>query len=196
MPTGRGFSLFGGAKLKSIQQGTTTLTNTSAVNITISSVDLTKAVSMCSTKGPTLKFNDGSGRIGVYAGMAPIAVTAKLTSPTNLQLQKALHYKDTVVNWIVIEFESGVSVQRGDITVNLNSGNTVTATISSVDTSKSIILGSERQTAALDPDFGGCPTRRGFNSPTQIYFDWYSDSVYFDPAVYKYIHWQVLTFVD
>lgn len=120
--------LFGssGSSIKSIQRGETRM-GTTPNNVPISAVNLAKAIAKISIKLP-------AGADSIANG---IAVKARLTSSTNLELTMVDTTWQPYVEWEVIEFNNVKSLQTGLTSISTTSQ---TATIASVDTSKSIIF--------------------------------------------------------
>jgi len=112
----------GGNNIKSIQRGTLT-TSTTTQNIAITAVDLNSAVLIITGV-------EGSGSDAGYS------VSAKLTSPTNIEF-KCAYYAGATVSWQVVEFNNVKSLQRG--TSTLKSSGTDIA-IAEINLSKSILV--------------------------------------------------------
>ncbi|MCB1316544.1 MAG: hypothetical protein KDK27_11350 [Leptospiraceae bacterium] len=110
-----------------VQSGLANLSATNSTNVTISTVDTSKAFSVCNfrTDIPQPQY-------------VPIC---QLTSPTQLQIsyQGACCTANVMVSWYVVEFSSGVSVQRGLQTIP---GGTASQNIglSTVNTGKTFAL--------------------------------------------------------
>ena len=111
------------AVVNSVQSGTTTIASSSSSrSVTITSVDTSKAFLVFSST-----VND--------ADPQDSQVTGQLTNSTTVTFQRNSNGFSTVdIDWYVVEFTSGVSVQRGSATM---SSNTVNQSLSSIDTSKS-----------------------------------------------------------
>ena len=122
-----------GATIKSIQHGTVTAdTNT---NVIINSVDRSKSI-LFITHGGTYNESDTGG---LYVNV--ISVKAQLTSNTNINLQVANALGPQVVAWTVVEFASGVTVQRGEADVFSTAGSNIAdITISTVAIERSFVV--------------------------------------------------------
>jgi Peptidase family C25/Propeptide_C25/Concanavalin A-like lectin/glucanases superfamily/Domain of unknown function (DUF2341) len=119
------------AVLKSVQSGTTTLTGGTAT-ATITAVDTTKAFLVFGISEPT----QTSGW--------DYLITGEITNATTLTFTRKGANKTATVYWYVAEFTSGVSVQRG--TVSMDGVTTQNVGITSVDTTKSFPIVSYRST--------------------------------------------------
>jgi hypothetical protein len=122
-----------GVRIKSIQRGHTTGTMTgqynSTVTVTISSVDLSKAVLIIA---------------GVEVNGGRPGFKAKLTSSTSFEVEVCNYnnsYDDYDFYWAVVEFENA-TVQRGEITQSVASGvkATGTVTVNSVPLDRSFLV--------------------------------------------------------
>lgn len=112
------------ATIKSIQSGQQTVGATSPQNVTITSVDTSKSF---------VRFTARRGN----STPTDFNVSGDLTSSTNIRFERASGYdtgESIVIEWVVYEFDSGLSAQRG---VDTSIGSTNTITISSVDTGES-----------------------------------------------------------
>ena len=121
------------SKLKTIQSGTTTLTTAQSANTaSITAVDLSKSFLVFSYKGSS--GNDDDAGLGQIRG--------KLTSTTQITFTRFWPGGSSsfTIEWRVIEFTSGVSVQRGTYG---NVSGTVNVAISSVNTAKSFAIVTE-----------------------------------------------------
>lgn len=119
-----------GAVIKSIQKGSTAITGTSS-DQSITAVDLEKTF---------LVFSIRSSGFGGNVG-AKDFLKGELTTTTNINFERAVSTDGVVAEWFVIEFESGVSVQRETFTSTTSS---VDRTINSVDVNKSFVVGSHK----------------------------------------------------
>lgn len=129
-PSGLDVGLGGGSVSKSIQRGSTLLLTgaTTTINITITSVDMSKSIVIVSTipkAGSTQN--------------AEIYVRGILTSSTNLQLVRNTGSGATDVSWVVVEFNNVKSLQTGSKSISVASA---TVTVSAVNTSKSLLFAS------------------------------------------------------
>ncbi len=120
----------GGRGLRRLQSGTATLPigttgGAQTVNVPISAVDPTRAVLFFSVRGSSVDPGDGQ-------------VRGQITSATNVRFTRAndTSLSDLVVQWSVVEFQTGVRVQRGTSAVT-DSG---TIPIAAVDPARSFVL--------------------------------------------------------
>jgi hypothetical protein len=139
----------------SVQRGSQTMT-TDTVNVTLTSVDLSKTYALISYQ-----------HTGTTYGVADF-YRARLTSPTNLELSKqAGGSTGAVVDWQVVELTAGGTVQRGDLSF-LSSDASKTAAISAVDSTKAFLLAYWNVgSAGIAPNF----IRGRITSATQLTFD-------------------------
>jgi len=124
---GRGFDLLGGAKIKSLQTGKSSiLGRNSSVDITISSVDVAKSVVIITST--TYSSSGGNG-----------FAYAILVNGTTLRVLRNYGSSDvaTAFTWQVIEFDDVKSIQSG--VFNLSAAE-ATQTITTVNKAKSILF--------------------------------------------------------
>jgi len=173
--------LLGGA-LKSLQIGTAVINQDTqySVDVAISSVDLSKSILLFS-----YRYNNGLYDINVCVG-------GNLTSPTNIHFERVSYSYGTIyIQWYVLEL-NGATVQRGqyykdpDTTANIN------IAISSVDTSKTIVLPLSWRTSDGSGWRGlGMDISRAYlTSPTNLFID--PDR--FATSPWYRIEWQIVTF--
>ncbi len=138
----------------SVQRGSTTLSSTT-VNQTISSVSLSESFVIVSksTTGTSFDNNDFE--------------RARLTSATNLELSTNASSGGTA-DWQVVTF-TGSSVQRNILTLASASTST-TATITSVDLSRSFLLYSYSSPTGTVNNIGQKMVQGRFSSATQLEF--------------------------
>lgn len=153
----RGFDLFGGAKIKSVQYGTVSL-DTTPKDITISTIDLSKSFAVCTVR---TTYND----VGSAMDIAARVPVVSFPDSSTLRLAPIL-YGDNTASWFVIEFLEGISVQRG-ITTIPGGSYTRDVTISDIDLSKSFILYSY---SANTSTAGRALVTATFTSSTNIRF--------------------------
>jgi hypothetical protein len=111
----------------SVQRGSQTMT-TDTVNVTLTSVDLSKTFALISYQ-----------HTGTTYGVADF-YRARLTSSANLELSKqAGGSTGAVVDWQVVELTAGGTVQKGDLSF-LSSDTSKTAVINAVDSTKAFLL--------------------------------------------------------
>lgn len=147
-PDRSGFELFGGGVVRSVQRGSTVLSNDSEVQVTISQVDAAKSIilvnaaSSQTTSDPT-NYN----------------VIGKIVNSNTISLKKRSRSTGTTVFWQVIEFENIASLQKGDFDFITDSSGfqSRTINISPVNLSKSILVFSFEaiHTATYGGNFGG-----------------------------------------
>ena len=116
----------GGAVIKSVQRGLSELSGGSSLSVTINPVDMSRSVLLISISAETGLSTDSP---------ASAVCSARLASKTSIFIYRQISSPQPLyVSWEVVEYESGVSVQRGIIS---SSGTLFSATISAIDTSKS-----------------------------------------------------------
>lgn len=116
------------AVLKSVQTNAATVT--ALTDVTITAVNMTRAFVICQS-------DTGGGNSN-----ATVRVTCELTSSTNLRITPGNTIAAETVRWHVVEFYSGVTVQRG--VASLGGALTANAALTAVDLSKSFALTTER----------------------------------------------------
>lgn len=115
----------GGAKIKSVQTGTTNFGNNDRnVTATIDAVDLTKTFVIADYRG--------GGE-----NLSSLMCTAALTSPTTLSFQRETADGNCTIYWQVIELEGNASVQSFATTFTATSTN---VTISKVDPARAFVV--------------------------------------------------------
>lgn len=135
----------GGSNIKSIQRGVASVNQ--ALNITINPVDVTKSIVLI-----TVYSNGTWGNDHLYLGY--------LSSGTNLVIEKGFSNTTGDIAWQVIEFNNVKSMQRGTFTdVGGFGAITTTKTITSVDLSKSMVIGYIKK----DVGSGSNAGETGFN---------------------------------
>lgn len=168
----------GGVVIKSVQRGQTTIPiNQATVNVTINAVDMSKTFVVCEvTAQYTGAEEEGQTTASVHlASSTQISVRRVAGSSTQA----------VYVTWQVIEFVSGVSVQRGFTSTTSAS---TTVTISAVDMSKSVLLSSIRyggSTGILSLKWTGVLTSStsiAYSAPTTT-------------GATANIHWEVVSYV-
>ena len=160
--------LGGGSNIKSIQRGEVTQVG-SSTDVTISAVDLTKAVLYITTRANAITYAPDSA-----------AVKGKITTATNLNFSTYSATPHVVISWVVVEYENVKSLQKGDVV-----GIGPTVNISAVDITKSLIIHSARVNYATN-DSTAMITSSKFNSATQISLQNVNFSCDY--------HWQVIEF--
>lgn len=156
---GLDLGLGGGSNIKNIQRGTASIINGGInVNITISSVDLSKTLLIFSIRQDNTT-ND------------PSACLARgyINASTNIKFERgSAPAKQILIDWQVIEFNGNVKVQNG--LTALNDGvaqNTIT--ISSVDLTKAVLFHSVT-TSAASQTFADVLTSGYLSSNTGVTF--------------------------
>jgi hypothetical protein len=162
------------AALNSAQSGTAVISNGStSSSAIISSVDLSKAFLVFS-----VRHNAASPADGLVSG--------QITSPTNVIFRRVGSSADVTVEWSVVEFTSGVTVQRGS--EPLAAAATRNVSLTSTDLARSFPIVSQRAggTVVSDDDFA----RARLTSATNLELSAYAaraDSV---------VEWQVVEYTD
>jgi outer membrane protein assembly factor BamB len=120
----------GGRGLRRLQAGTATMPagasgGPQTVNVPIGAVDPARAVLFFSVRGSSVDPGDGQ-------------VRGQITSATNVRFYRAndTSLSDLTIRWSVVEFQAGVSVQRGTAAV----ADTGTISIAAVDPARSFVL--------------------------------------------------------
>jgi hypothetical protein len=161
------------AGLKSIQSGNATVVDgSSSAVVSISPVDPGKAFLVFSLRHD-------------IDNPADSMVTGQIAAPNSLVFERVGTGTDVAVEWSVVEFVSGVSVQRGTEPLDAPIKN---VGISSVDLTKSFSLATLRigGTVTSDDDF----IRARLTSPTNLELAAFNDRA---DAV---IEWQVVEYAD
>lgn len=161
----------GGAVIKSVQRGSATLVTGAYTSVVINAVDMSSSIVLISFSADS----------GVSTDSPSSAVcSARLASETSLFIYRYVTSPQQIlVSWQVIEYESGVSVQRGTIE---SAGTSFSASISPVDVSKSYSIhtsspNSSSAVAVRAQVYGGLSSSTGlkFNRLTDFGFisiDW------------------------
>lgn len=123
MPTGRGFELFGGAKIKSVQYGVLS----GVGDVAISPIDVSKSVLLFS-----YSINNDST---VYRLIKGRIINATTINFSRYQASSNPCY----IAWYVVEFEGNILVQMGESNI-VGGSDTVNVTISPVDLNKSFVV--------------------------------------------------------
>lgn len=116
------------AILKSIQTNATSITALTDVSITAVNMSRTFVICQSDTGGAN--------------NNATVRATCELTSTTNLRITPGNTVSAETVRWYVVEFYSGVTVQRG--VTSMGTSATANAAITAVDLSKTFVLTTER----------------------------------------------------
>jgi hypothetical protein len=130
------------ASVKGVQSGTVTMTATpmSVTSPTFTAVDATKAIITCTTRTDQ-SASTNRATCELTGGGTTVTITTGATSV------------NMVVQWYVVEFDGGINVQRNTVNITATQGLSaapVNVTIpTSVDTTKSFVLITERTAAAF-----------------------------------------------
>ncbi|MEM9561346.1 MAG: hypothetical protein AAGA93_01930, partial [Actinomycetota bacterium] len=160
--------------LDGVQSGTTTLpSGSTSVTVTIDAVDTTSSF---------LEF----GVRGTGTEPGRLQIIGELTNSTTVTFTRDNTGVDVVIDWSVVEFSSGVTVQRG---VSSNSGGAVVdTTISAVDRSRSFVLLGGYQVDGVTFD-GNDFVQASLTSATNL-------RLAVDFATPSTVPWQVITYND
>ncbi len=158
--------------LDDIQKGTATIANgSSSTTATINAVDPTKTF---------LTFTVGGGA----PSPSSMTITGELTNATTLTFARVGTTGPLTIEWSVVEFASGVSVQRGSTTLGAT---TTDVPISSVALSRSFVLMNSRVSGST---FGSSDFPRAqLTSPTNLRLSVESSSS-------NVVKWQVIQYND
>ena len=158
--------------LDDIQKGTATLTpGSSTVTATIAAVDPTRAFLTYTIRGSDNSPDD-------------ITVTGELTNATTVTFAREGISGTVNIEWSVVEFVSGVTVQRGSTTL---SASTTDIPIATVDLSRSFTLVNSRSGGGT---FGASDFVRALlTSPTSL-------RVEVTSSASNAVQWQVITYND
>lgn len=127
----KGNSAGGGANIKSVQRGVVTITGTVA-NATIVAVDMSQSFVKVNVRGDNL--DNGGG-----------LVSAKMTSPTNIEFRCFDSGEQPIMDWEVIEYEGIKGVQRGSYVADNAGADTIhDVAITAVDMDKTFVVHSFR----------------------------------------------------
>lgn len=167
----------GGAVIKSVQRGSVTLVDGNYTSVVINAVNMSSSIVLISfSAGQFLSTDKPSYTV----------CTARLESATLLTFRRRDSSPQKIlVSWQVIEYESGVYVQRGTI---LKSGVSFSTSISPVDASKSYTVHTSAPNGTYD-NAVQAQVYGGLSSSTGITFSRYTD---FGPIS---IDWQVVSYV-
>lgn len=121
----------------SFQSGTSVFSGTSSVTVTLSSaVNAASSYIYCSFR--------------LNSSAMDRSPTCQLSSDgTSVQIQTGNSVSGTVVNWYVVEFSKGVSVQRGSGSLSASQSSDTVTLASKVDLSRTFIIGYSRVSSTL-----------------------------------------------
>lgn len=162
-----------------VQRGTTVKTGTPTMNVPINPVDLTKTFVLISD------LHSG----GTYN--ASTFTRARLTSSTNLELSVlgTTTTSPDIVEWQVVEIQSGASVQSGLVSFGA-AASIVTVPISTIDPATSFLVFNYRSATGTGSNIGQKMVRGQITSSTQLTFDRASTGQAIDIA------WYVVSWTD
>lgn len=167
----------GGAVIKSVQRGLSTLSGVVSLSVTINPVNMSRSVLFISISAGTGQSTDSP---------SSAVCSARLNSETSIFIYRKISSPQPVfVSWEVVEYESGVSVQRGIIS---SSGTIFSAPISAIDTSKSYSTCTSSPSGLSDTAMQA-QVYGGVSSSTELKFNRKTDfgSISID--------WQVVSYV-
>jgi hypothetical protein len=182
-----GTSIFGvtgtllkGAAIKSLQTGDVSLSGKTSLDIPISNVDVNNSIVLI-----TLKIK-GTGSSAYY--YSPIA---KLTSPTNLRLERGGDNSSRypIVFWQVVEFEGLKSLQTGTVDASINNNTVEDVPISNVNVNSTIVLVTFKA-AVHNDSLLIFATSAKLTSPTNLRLE-RGDT---HSSAYPIVFWQVIEF--
>ena len=167
----------GGAVIKSVQRGSATLATNASTSVVINAVDMSSSIVLISPSASSDVTSDTP---------SSTVCSVRLDSPTSLLLYRATNSTQQIlVSWQVIEYESGVSVQRGTIS---DVGASFSASISPVDVSKSYTVHTSSPTGSSAFTVRA-QVYGGLSSSTGLTFSRYTDYGLIS------IDWQVASYV-
>ncbi len=143
----------GGATIKSIQSGSTTMSSTGQ-NQSISEIDQSKAVLIFSARTNSSTYE------------VDALVRGHFSTDTNIRFERGSSNGSAYMEWMVVEFEEGVSVQSG--TGAIDDDQTDDYTIDSVDLDKSFVVGSFKQVDHYSSDANDIATTFELTSNTNV----------------------------
>ena len=167
----------GGSNIKSIQKISTTITNGNTTkNVTINAVTATKSIVY-------LTFYKTAA-----ANAQNIFISAEITSSTNIMLTRNDSNDTVAIECFVVEFYNVKSKQTGSLSLVANTASN-TASISSVDTSKSLLFFSYYTNYGSNI-VGNCLCSGTITNATTLTFSHINTGA----ADIKYIKWQMIEF--
>jgi hypothetical protein len=130
----------GATSIQSVQSGSAVSVGNGTVTVGISSLDTTRAFLFLQTR------SNSSDPDGSY-------LSGKIASSTTLEFQQVNDAADTInIEWYVVEYASGVTVQRGEVSQSATTVN-VTLPTAVASTAPAFVLWSKRP-AAGDVSYG------------------------------------------
>ena len=122
-------TLEGATTIKRVQSGTIAM-NPATQTVTLTAVDTARSFVLCHNRT-----NDGD---------PVLRVTCVLTNATTLTITSSQNNASNVVQWYVVEYTSGIAVQRGSASFANGTGTVNVALSPAVNLAKSFVLISER----------------------------------------------------
>ena len=167
----------GGAVIKSVQRGSVTIGSSfTSASVTVPTIDPMKSVLMMSftTTGAS---NDFISSI----------CSCRISSPTELTFyRKSAPVQQLLIEWQVIEYDSGVSVQRGTLS---GTGVSFAASLSPVDITKSYVVAYNSPAGSTAAFIIKSQVNSRIASASSLAFTRDTDSGVID------IDWQVVSYV-
>lgn len=161
-----------------VERGSINYTTLTSSDTTITAIDAAKAFPIISWRasGTAIDGND--------------FLRADLTTTTNLQITSEVAGAAThVVKWQVVQFDSGASVQAGSAVIDTGD-TTKTAAISSIDTTKSMLVFSYKATTGTTANIGQKTISGTITNSTTLTFDRYNSGSTAN------VKWYVISFTD
>src|SRR5579883_2435937 len=142
--------------VRSFQSGTATLaTNATTVTATISSVTTTQAILFFSTSTNS-------------TAVSNFGITGTITNATTLTFARGGTGTAATIQWYVVEFSSGVTVQRGSTTI-ATGANTTNVAITAVNLANSFpIISTSQNTTAGNSLTSSGEVNASLTSTTQL----------------------------
>ena len=135
------------AAVDSVQQGTISMTDTTASGTdTISSVTTSRSIVIYN--GDSITVDVGEGR-----AMTDVSLTNSTTVTATRGTTSSTSHSVTT-GYVVIEFAAGITDSVQEYSITISSGTSATATISSVDTSRTVTFPGGMTTPQGGPDAG------------------------------------------
>jgi hypothetical protein len=169
-----------GAQVRSTQSGTVVLADAQAATGPVplsTAVDTTKAFLVFGVSEDSFDPRDGQ-------------ITRQFSSPTTLSLERIGTTGAVTIKWYVVEFDNGVSVQRGTVEISVGNITDVTLPIA-VDTARSFPLISYR----VEGNFFNCSdfVRAKITSTTNLQLSTDNANCGTNPSL---VDWQVVEYAD
>ena len=167
----------GGAVIKSVQRGSVTIDSSfTSASVTIPTIDPMKSVLMITFTADSGVDDSGSS-----------ICSCRISSPTGLTFyRKSASGQQLLIKWQVIEYDSGVSVQRGTLS---GTGVSFTASLSPVDITKSYVVAYNSPSGSNSGNIVKSQVSSSIASASSLAFTRGIDSGVID------IDWQVVSYV-